>query len=52
MKGYKCVKWFKAIHGAFEQLGIGRAAWNYKKMDFGISDSGLDGVRDEIIKYL
>ena len=46
------VKWFKAIHEAFEQLGIGRAAWNYKKMDFGISDSGLDGVRDEIIKYL
>ncbi len=46
------VKWFKAIHEAFERLGIGRAAWNYKKMDFGISDTRLDGVRDELIKYL
>ncbi len=46
------VKWFKAIHEAFEQLGIGRAAWNYKKMDFGISDARLDGVRNELIKYL
>ncbi len=46
------VKWFKAIHEAFERLGIGRAAWNYKKMDFGISDTRLDGVRDELIRYL
>lgn len=46
------VKWFKAINAAFEQLGIGRAVWNYKKMDFGISDARLDGVRSELIKYL
>ena len=46
------VKWFKAINTAFEKLGISRAAWSYKKMDFGISDERMDAVRSELIKYL
>ena len=46
------LKWFKAINTAFEKLGISRAAWSYKKMDFGISDSRMDNIRSEIIKYL
>ena len=46
------LKWFKAINTAFDRLGISRAAWSYKKMDFGISDSRMDNIRSEIIKYL
>lgn len=46
------VKWFKAINAAFEKLGICRAAWSYKKMDFGISDERMDAVRSELINYL
>lgn len=46
------VLWLKAIHDAFEKMGIGRAAWSYKEMDFGLSDEHLNGVIDEIVKYL
>lgn len=41
------LKWFVAINTAFETLGISRAVWSYKEMDFGISDDRLD-----IIAYL
>jgi len=46
------LRWFKDIHAAFEKFGIGRAAWNYKVMDFGISDKRMDGVRAELVKNL
>ena len=46
------LKWYKAIHEAFEELCIGRSAWNYKEMDFGLSDARMNGVIDELIKYL
>ncbi|MBR4627074.1 MAG: glycoside hydrolase family 5 protein [Ruminococcus sp.] len=46
------LKWLKCINSVFEKHGIGRAIWSYKEMDFGISDSRLDGVRDELLKYL
>lgn len=46
------VKWYKAIHEAFEELGIGRSAWSYKEMDFGLSDARMSGVIEELIKYL
>jgi len=46
------VKWFRAINGAFEKLGIARSVWSYKEMDFGISDSRLDEVREELLKYI
>ena len=46
------VKWYKIISSVFNKFNIGRAAWNYKEMDFGISDARLDGVRDELVKYL
>ena len=46
------LKWFRTIHSVFEKYGISRAAWSYKEMDFGISDSRLDGVRQELLKYL
>lgn len=46
------VKWYKVINSVFEKHNIPRAAWSYKGMDFGISDSRLDTVREELIKYL
>ena len=46
------IEWYKAIHEAFEQLGICRATWSYKEMDFGLSDERLNGCIDELIKYL
>ncbi len=46
------VKWFKCINEVFEKYGIARAMWNYKEMDFGLSDSRLDGVREELLKYI
>lgn len=46
------LKWFKEISKVFNAHGIGRAVWSYKKMDFGISDQRLDGVRAELLKLL
>ena len=44
--------WFQAIHAAFEAYGIGRAAWSYRQMDFGLSDAPMDGVRKELLRNL
>lgn len=30
--------WYKAIHAVFDEMKIGRAAWSYKQMDFGLLD--------------
>lgn len=46
------LKWFKTINSVFEKHKIARAAWSYKEMDFGLSDSRMDGVREELVKYL
>ncbi len=46
------LKWFKAIHAAFEKMGINHCAWSYKKMDFGLSDERLSGVIDELLQNL
>ena len=46
------LKWFKTINAAFEKMNISRAAWSYKQMDFGLADSRMDGVRDELVNYL
>lgn len=46
------LKWFKVINSVFEKHGIARAAWSYKEMDFGLSDNRMDGVREELVKYL
>lgn len=48
----EAVKWLKAINAVFEKHDIPRAMWSYKQMDFGLSDARLDGVRDEMVKYL
>lgn len=46
------VNWYKDVHGVFEQYKIGRAAWTYKKMDFGISDRYDSSITSAIISYL
>ncbi|WP_028516489.1 glycoside hydrolase family 5 protein [Ruminococcus flavefaciens] len=46
------IKWYKTINSVFEKHGIGRAAWNYKAMDFGIADTRLDGVRSELLTLI
>ena len=46
------LQWFRMIHEAFEKYGVGRAAWSYREMDFGLSDARMDGVRDELLRVL
>lgn len=46
------LRWYQDIHNAFEHYGIGRAAWSYKKMDFGLLDEHYEDVRDAIVKLL
>lgn len=46
------IKWFKCINSVFEKYGISRSMWSYKEMDFGLSDSRLDSVREELLKYI
>ena len=44
------LKWYRLINAAFDKYGIGRAAWSYRRMDFGLSDERMNGVREELIK--
>ncbi|MBP5167109.1 MAG: cellulase family glycosylhydrolase [Oscillospiraceae bacterium] len=46
------LKWYREIHKAFQALSIGRAAWSYRRMDFGLSDERMSGVIDELVQYL
>ncbi|MBO6239948.1 MAG: cellulase family glycosylhydrolase [Butyrivibrio sp.] len=46
------LKWYTDICGCFDKYGIGRAAWSYKEMDFGLSDERMKGIIDKLIKLL
>ncbi len=46
------LKWYRVICKTFDKYGIGRAAWSYKQMDFGLSDDRMKGVIGEITKLL
>ncbi len=46
------VRWYRMIHETFEKYGISRCAWSYKEMDFGLSDARMDGVREELLRFL
>ena len=46
------LSWYSMIHETFEAYGIGRAAWSYKEMDFGLSDKRLDSVREKLLHLL
>ncbi len=49
---HDALKWYKLITECMDSHNIGRAAWTYKAMDFGISDAHMDQVRNEILKLL
>ena len=44
--------WYKTFIECMDRHGIGRAAWSYKQMDFGLVDARMDEVRDEILKLI
>ncbi len=46
------LKWYTVINRVFEKYGIGRAAWNYRQKDFGLSDERMKPVIDELVKVL
>lgn len=46
------LKWYQTIHAVLDKYHIGRSAWSYKEMDFGLSDSRLNGIIRELIKVL
>lgn len=46
------VRWYEAMNGAFEELGISRSAWTYKAKDFGFVDEHYAGIKDRLIKLL
>lgn len=46
------VRWFADINAALEKMNISRAAWTYKKKDFGLTDGHYSGVLDKIVKLL
>lgn len=48
----EALKWYKMFTSVLDKYGIGRAAWSYKKMDFGLSDEWLEPVRSELLKLL
>ncbi len=43
--------WFKDINAAFTRLGIGRAIWSYKGMDFGMTSEKLNGIFEQLKEY-
>lgn len=51
-KPEEAVKWLRTIHAVFEKHGIARALWSYKQMDFGLADARMDGVREDMLRYL
>ena len=44
--------WFEAFHKSLKNAGIGSAVWSYRRMDFGLSDARMDGVRDRVLKLI
>lgn len=46
------LEWYKDINSVFEKFGIGRAAWTYKGMNFGLVGENYGAVINEIIKLL
>lgn len=46
------LRWYQDIHVAFEECGIGRAAWSYKQMDFGLQDDHYKDIIDDLVKLL
>lgn len=48
----EALEWYKMITTVLNKYNIGRAAWSYKGMNFGLSDKWIDSVRPELLKLL
>ena len=48
----EALRWYQIISNVFDKFGIGRAAWSYKEMDFGLIDEHMSEVAQEVIKRL
>ena len=45
-------RWYGAISQAFDHFGIGRAAWSYRQMDFGLTDAHMKDALPGILPLL
>ena len=45
-------KWYEMICSCFDKYEIGRAAWSYKEMDFGLVDEHMSSVIGDVIKAI
>ena len=43
------LRWLQAANAVFDQYGIGRALWSYRKMDFGLMDPHYDSIRSAFL---
>lgn len=46
------LNWYRDMNSVLKKYDIPRAAWSHHSMNFGLADPWLDGVRDELVKYL
>lgn len=46
------LKWYTTINAVLERHNIGRAAWSYRRMNFGLSDEKMIPVLDELVKVM
>ena len=44
--------WYQTISAVFEKHHIGRAAWTYKEMDFGLTDAEAFPVMQKVLPLL
>ena len=44
--------WYQTISAVFEKHHIGRAAWTYKEMDFGLTDAEALPVMQKVLPLL
>lgn len=46
------INWYRDVVDFFNEHGIGRACWSYKRMNFGLVDRNGDVVSDEIVRIV
>jgi hypothetical protein len=51
-EGNSTLNWYSDINSTFEKFGIGRSAWTYKALDFGIIDPHFAPIFEKLIKLL
>lgn len=44
------LQWFRCIHTVLDKYGIGRAIWNYKAMNFGLTEEHYADIAEEIVQ--